>query len=152
MARTGGKAFKVMQQKLDSLGYTLDRVNSKSWYVFSRNGFPEITVNPSIAERDAVFLVKKLNRLHGIDQDINKRNAEAIKDRRRIERARIKEAMDRLDAERSEMIRLKEMLPSGDLDTASRQERMAIEREIERIDRERREWVRLMTQSEKTAH
>jgi hypothetical protein len=138
-------AFKAMEQKLEVLGYQFSRVNSKKWYVYAQAGFPEVILNPGIAERDAVYLVKKLDRLHGINQDVNKRNAQAIRERRRVDRQRIKAEMDRLDAERAALIRKKELLPTGDLDLASRQQRIAIEREVERIERERREWTQMMT-------
>lgn len=152
MAKSMGKAsFKAMEQKLHSLGYEFCRVNSKQWNVYARCGFPDVVLNPSIAERDARFLVKKLDRLHGVNQDVNKRNAQAIKDRQRLERIRIKAEIDRIDAERADLIRRKQLLPTGDLDSVSRSERMAIEREIQRIEKERRDWVNMMTKLEQAS-
>ena len=141
-------AFKAISEKLAMLGYEFTRVNSKNWRVYSSAGFPEVIINPGIAERDARIVAKKLDRAHGINQDVNKRNAQAIKDRQRVERDRIKAEMDRLDAERAALIRRKQLLPSGDLDTVSRGERLAIEREVQRLEQERRQWMQLMTRLE----
>jgi hypothetical protein len=139
-------AVKAISEKLSTLGYELNRVNSKNWRVYSHPMFPEVAINPNIAERDARIVAKKLDRAHGINQDVNKRNAQAIKERQRIERAQVRAEMDRLDAERAALIRRKELLPTGELDTLTRGERLAIERELQRIDRERQGWVQMMTQ------
>lgn len=150
MSKSGGgkAAFKLMEQKLFTLGYEFQRINSRQWRIYGQPGFPEVSLSTCIHERDARLLVKRLDRFHGINQDVNKRNAQAIKDRRAAERARIRAEMDRLDAERAELIRLKEISASADFDTMPRSERLALEREIQRIERERREWVRMMTQLE----
>ena len=144
-------AFKAIDEKLTTLGYEFIRVNSKNWRVYSSAGFPEVIINPGIAERDARIVAKKLDRAHGIDQDVNKRNAQAIKERQRTERAKVRAEMDRLDAERAALIRRKELLPTGKLDTVTRAERLAIEREVQRIEQERRHWVQMMTRLEATA-
>ena len=149
MAKVGGRpAFKLMEQKLESLGYEFARINAKGWHIYHRSGFPDATVNRGISESDARFLARKLDRLHGVNQDTNKRNTQAIKDRRASERARVQAEMDRLDAERARLIRAKELLPTADLDHVSSKERMAIEREIQRIEKERRSWLHMMTQFE----
>jgi hypothetical protein len=151
MGQAGGKAaFKAMEQKLTSLGYEFQRVNSKQWRIYGRPGFPEVSLSTAIHERDARLIAKKLDRIHCINQDVNKRNAQAIKDRRAAERQRIKAEMDRLDAERAELIRLKEIAATADFDSMPQSERLALEREIQRIEQERREWVRMMTQLEAT--
>lgn len=143
--------FKEMDRKLITLGYQFTRTNSATWHVYTRDGFPDVALNPSIRERDARFLAKKLDRLHGINQDVNKRNAQAIKERRAAERASIRAEMDRLDAERARAIRAKELLPTADLDHVSRRDRLAIEREIQRIEQEYRKWHQMMTQLEASA-
>lgn len=148
---TGKAPFKAVDKRLESLGYQFVRINSRNWHVYSRSGCPDVTLNPSIAERDARHLVIKVERSLGIEQETNKRNAQAIKDRNRIERDRIRHEMDRLDAERAELIRRKQLLPEGDFDGLARNERLALEREIHRIEGERREWLRLMTQTEATS-
>lgn len=145
----GGKAtFKMMEKKLAALGYEFQRINSRQWRIYAQPGFPEVGLSTAIHERDARLLAKKLDRLHGINQDVNKRNAQAIKDRRAAERSRIRAEMDRLDAERARLIRAKQLLPVGDFDQVSRRDRLAIEREIERIERERRDWLQMMTSLE----
>lgn len=149
MGKTGGKGVaKAAEKRLASLGYAFERTNSHQWWVFSHPNFPEVTLNPAIAERDARHLIKKIERQHGIEQETNKRNAQALKERRRMERERIRAEMDRLDAERTQLIRRKELLPTGDFDSITRRERLDLERELERIDRERRDWLRMMTQLE----
>lgn len=152
MGKAGGKAAgKAVEKRLLSLGYQFTRVNSHQWWVFTRDGSPDVTLNPAIAEREARFLVKKVERQLGIEQECHKRNAQAIKDRQRAERDRIKAEMDLLDAERTRLIRQKELLPTGDFDRMARNQRLALERELQRIDRERREFVRLMTQLDSAA-
>jgi hypothetical protein len=149
MGKAGGKAaFKATEKRLAQLGYAFERINSKQWHVFSRKGSPDVALNPSVSERDARHLVTKLERQHGIQQQVNKRNSAAIKDRQRAERERIRHEMDRLDAERTALIRRKELLPTGQFDLMARNERLALERELQRIDRERREFVQMMTKLE----
>jgi hypothetical protein len=150
MAKSGGgkATFKLMEQKLATLGYEFDRINSRQWRIYAQPGFPEVSLSTCIHERDARLIAKRLDRLHGINQDVNKRNAQAIKERRASDRARARAEMDRLDAERARLIRAKELLPTADFDHVSSRERLAIEREIERIEKERREWVQMMTQLE----
>jgi hypothetical protein len=148
----GGKAtFKLMEQKLFTLGYEFQRINSRQWRIYAQSGYPEVSLSTAIHERDARMIAKRLDRLHGINQDVNKRNAQAIKDRRAAERARIRAEMDRLDAERAELIRLKEIAATADFDAMPQSDRLALEREIQRIEQEHRDWVRMMTQLEATA-
>ncbi|TWS25557.1 hypothetical protein FK530_22825 [Tsukamurella conjunctivitidis] len=135
-----------VERALTGVGYGFDRTNKSGWSVFTRTGSPDVPVNPRIAERDARHLVVRIEKSHGVAQSTNKRNPEAIRERRAAERARIQAAMDRLDAERAELIRRRELLPSGDFDLMSLSERLRLEREIARIERERREWVQLMRQ------
>lgn len=149
MGKASGKsAAKLVEKRLASMGYEFSRSNSHKWWVFSQAGFPDVTLNPAIAERDARHLLKKVERQHGIEQDTNKRNAQALRERRRAERERIRAEMDRLDAERTQLIRQKELLPTGEFDRMARQQRLALERELQRLDVERRQWVQMMTNLE----
>jgi hypothetical protein len=140
------RAAKELERVLLDLGYQFDRLNTKGRKVYVRAGHADVPVLPTISEREAKFLIQKLQRQHGIKRETNKRNATIIKERQGSARERIKAETEALNRELLDIMRRKDALPVGDLDEFSRSERVAIEHEITRITAERRKWESLMTE------
>lgn len=130
---------------LEAQGYEFARVNSSGRRVYTRAGFPDIPVKLTLSEREARFLIKRLERQHGVPQESHKRNAVAVKDRQSVDRDRLKEQLAALGRRRDELLRQKAELLVGDFTDLARADRLALERELDRLQQERREYERLMT-------
>lgn len=146
MSQVGKKHFRVIEKKLHQLGYQLDYVNGRGGWIYTHGTLPQIQINPSMNERSAATLGKKLDKELGLVRETNKRNAQAIKSRRADERERAKVELEALDKRRQQILAEKDALPTGDLADLGRDQRLALEREMESIERERLRWQRLMTE------
>lgn len=142
----GKKHFKQVEKKLAALGYEFDHINNCGLWLYTHPDRPPMSVNVSMNEVSARAIARKLDRDLGVERVINKRNAQAIKDRRATGRDRAKAELAVLDAQRAQIIAEKDALPTGALSGIDRGRRIAIEREVLRIDQERAKWQRLMTE------
>lgn len=138
------RTYKEAVAYLEDLGYELDRVNSKGFHIFSHCQHGEISVSPSVDEKSKRNLIRRVDKLCGVEREINKRNPAAVRERQAAEREAMKANLSRLDAERERLIAQREQQLDGLGAMLTPVEVRAISEHIEALDRQRREIERLM--------
>lgn len=129
---------------LERLGYEYDRTNTKQIDYWTRDGRPEVAVNPSVSEHHARQLIRRLERADGCAPATNKRHPDAIRARQERDRKAIAEQLARDRAERDALLAARDQQLAGHAATLTNRQVRDIEARIVEREQQLRDLERLM--------
>lgn len=141
------KQAKQVVAALEHHGYEFDHINAKAMHVYVKGGSPDVAVNLGMDERQARYLIRRLERDNGVQQECTKRNPAQVKARQAAEREKGAARLAVLEQERADILAARDLQLDGHGAQLSRKEVRAIEKRINQIDRERKRLTALMTQA-----
>lgn len=141
---SGKKHFREVENWLDRCGYRLSHANAKAQWVYVHDSAPDLVLNPAMPEFTANQAIRALRKMAGQEQKATKRKPQNIRDRQQRDRDQLAQQINRLKAERAEIVRLRDASLNGLGKVISRAEMTAIADRVEQIDREQRALQALM--------
>ncbi|WP_377324685.1 hypothetical protein ACFJIY_07480 [Pimelobacter simplex] len=142
----GKKAFRVLEKRLEQLGFEYDRTNSSSQFVYVHDSHADLAINPGLDDNSARHLLRKVERALGCAQQQPKRNAAAVKERQAAEREQLRQEAERLERARLQIIAERDLLLDGAGSHLTNAEIRDLERRVREIEKQQREIHALMTE------
>jgi hypothetical protein len=128
---------------LERMGFEHDRTNSRGYLIFTFDG-QEVSVNQGIDERSARNLLKQVERANGVEQQSNKRNATAIRERQATQRNALRSDIERHRVELDAIVAQRARQLDGAAAALTDADILRIQAHIETKERELRDIENLM--------